>query len=229
MKRKQKKSRGKASDPAYLKKLPESARYRGDAAAGEIEIIPAADAGDVEGETGILFEDSLHYVVRDAVKFPSGDTRAQLRIIGCTLTDGPSGVVALAWRDGKLHLRDMFRHATRRWELETPRGQRETGCTAEEAAIKEVDEELGFSVAKIERIGEVSGDTAILASTLPVFWCELEPGPPRDHPESSEAFGEILSLSPRELLEKIRGAHIRDSYTLSAITLAQAAGKLELR
>lgn len=217
------------SDPRYLAKLPESTRYVGAADAGEIEIIPSTDARNIKGKTGILFEDSLHFIVRDAVKFPSGDTRAQVRIIGCTMSDGPSGVVALAWRDGKLHLREMFRHATRRWELETPRGQRETGCTAEEAAAKEVDEELGFTVAKIEKIGEVSGDTAILASTLPVFWCELEPGAPRDHPESSEAFGEILALTPRELLERIRAGEIRDGYTLAALTLAQVTGKLNLR
>ena len=216
------------SVPKYLAKLPDSTRYVGAADAGEIEIISSPAARNVKGKTGILFEDSLHYVVRDAVKFPSGDTRAQMRIIGCTMADGPSGVVALAWRDGRLYLREIFRHATRRWELETPRGQRETGCTPEEAASKEVDEELGFTVAKIEKIGEVSGDTAILASTLPVFWCELAPGPPRDHPESSEAFGEIVALTPRELLQKIRAGEIRDGYTLGALTLAQSSGKLNL-
>jgi ADP-ribose pyrophosphatase len=217
------------SSPRYIDRLPESTRYRGDAGAGEIEIISRSEAKKIEGKTGILFEDSLHFVVRDVVKFPSGDTRAQMRIVGCTMTDGPSGVVALAWRDGKIHLREMFRHATRRWELETPRGQRETGCTAEEAAIQEVDEELGFKVERIEKIGEVSGDTAILASTLPVFWAELAPGPPEDHPESSEAFGKIVVLAPQDLVERVRQGHIRDSYTLSAILLAQLAGKLQLR
>jgi ADP-ribose pyrophosphatase len=216
------------SSPKYLSNLPESTRYKGDADAGEIEIISRSDARRIQGKTGILFEDSLHYVVRDVVRFPSGDTRAQMRIIGSTMTDGPSGVVALAWRDGKIHLREMFRHATRRWELETPRGQRETGCTAEEAAIKEVAEELGFKVERIERIGEVSGDTALLASTLPVFWAELAPGPPRDHPESSEAFGEIVALTAEDLLERIRSGEIRDSYTLSAVLLAQSTGKLKL-
>ncbi len=217
------------SAPKYLAKLPESTRYAGDANAGEIEIISKSEARNVKAKTGILFEDSLHFFVRDAVKFPSGETRAQMRIIGCTMVDGPSGVVALAWRDGKIHLREMFRHATRRWELETPRGQRETGCTAEEAATKEIEEELGFKVQSIEKIGEVSGDSALLASTLPVFWAELAPGPPRDHPESSEAFGAIVALTPHDVVKRIRGSQIRDSYTLSSITLAQVAGKLDLR
>ena len=216
------------AEPRYLKNLPESASYKGDANAGEIEIINKTQAPKVRDKTGILLEDKLHFFVRDVVRFPSGETRTQMRVIGCTMFDGPSGVVALAARDGKIFLREMFRHATRRWELETPRGQRETGYTPEEAARKEIDEELGFTVAKIEKIGEVSGDTAILASTLPIFWAELAPGPPQDHPEGSEAFGRIVDLDPSALKDRIARGDIRDSYTLSAITLAQIAGKLEL-
>lgn len=214
--------------PKYIDKLPESTRNLGDAGAGEIEIIPHSAARDVKGKTGILFKDGLHYFVRDVVKFPGGRTRGQMRVIGSTMFDGPSGVVALAWRDGRIHLREMFRHATRRWELETPRGQRETGYTARDAAIKEIDEELGYPVKSIEQIGEVSGDTAILASTLPVFWAELGDGPPQDHPESSEAFGDIVALTPAELRDRIARGEIRDSYTLAGITLAQVAGKLAI-
>ena len=116
------------SEPRYLQKLPESTRYAGDAGEGEIEIIDKKEAPKIRARTGILIEDKLHFFVRDAVKFPSGEVRTQMRVIGCTMSDGPSGVVALASRDGKIYLREMFRHATRRWELETPRGQRETAA-----------------------------------------------------------------------------------------------------
>ena len=216
------------STPRYLQKLPPAAQHQGDAAAGEIEIIDKRSAPAIRAKTGILIEDKLHYFVRDAVRFPSGSVRTQMRVIGCTMSDGPSGVVALASRRGKIFLREIFRHATRRWELETPRGQREAGYTAEDAARKEIDEELGFRANAIERIGEVSGDTAILASTLPVFWAELADGPPRDHPEKGEAFGAFVELSPSDLRDRIARGDIRDGYTLSAITLAQIAGKLEL-
>ena len=100
--------------------------------------------------------------------------------------------------------------------------------SAEAAALKEIDEELGFKVRSIEQIGEVSGDTAILASTLPVFWAVLEPGPPRDHPEDKEAFGRIVEVFPPELRTRISRWEIRDGYTLAALTLAQAAGKFRI-
>jgi ADP-ribose pyrophosphatase len=216
------------SEPRYLKKLPESARVLGDADAGEIEIISKSEAPKIREKTGIVLEDSLHFFVRDAVKFKNGETRTQMRVIGCTMFDGPSGVVALPSRNGKIVLREMFRHATRQWGLEAPRGQREAGCTAEEAIRKELDEELGFPVKSVERIGEVSGDTAILASALPVFWAELGSGPARDHPEGSEALGKIVELTPAELKDRISRGEIRDGYTLAAMTLARIAGRLEL-
>jgi ADP-ribose pyrophosphatase len=217
------------SSPRYLKKLPGNASTRGDASAGEIEIIDKKESSRIRVKTGILVEDKLHFVVRDAVRFPSGDVRTAMRVIGRSMFDGPSGVVALAARDGKIFLREMFRHGTRRWELETPRGQREGGYTPEEAAIKEIDEELGFKVDRIEQIGEACGDTALLGSTLPVFWAELASAPPRDHPESSEAFGRIVELSVSDLKERIARGRIRDGYTLAAVLFAQIAGKLSLR
>jgi ADP-ribose pyrophosphatase len=214
------------AEPAYLKKLPGPANYRGDAAAGEIEIIDKKESSKVRVKTGILIKDELHYVVRDAVKFPSGDVEAQLRVVSRYMVDGPAGVVAIAARDGKIFLREMFRHGTRRWELETPRGGREKGYTPEEAARQEIDEELGFRVKSIEQIGQVSAETAFVASTLPIFWAELEPGPPRDHPESTEAFGRIIELSPSQLKQRIVNGDIRDGYTLAGVLFAQLVGKL---
>jgi 8-oxo-dGTP pyrophosphatase MutT (NUDIX family) len=215
-------------EPKYLKKLPGSASYRGNAEAGEIEIIDKKESSKVRVKTGILVKDELHYIVRDAVKFPSGDVEAQLRVVSRYMVDGPAGVVALASRDGQIFLREMFRHGTRRWELEATRGGREPGLTSEEAARKEIDEELGFRVKTLEKIGEVSAETAFVASTLPIFWAELEPGPPRDHPESTEAFGRIIGLSPADLKKRIANGDIRDGYTLAAVLHAQVVGKIVL-
>ena len=214
--------------PRYIQSLPESTRFIGDTKDDEIQIIDRREAPRIRAKTGIVVEDKLHYFVRDAVKYPSGEVGTSMRIIGCTMHDGPSGVVALCSRDGNIFLREIFRHATRRWELETPRGQRETGMSAESAALKEIDEELGFKVRHIEQIGEVSGDTAILASTLPVFWADLAPGPARDHPEGKEAFGRIVEIFPPELRTRISRCEIRDGYTLAALTLAQVAGKFSI-
>ena len=214
--------------PRYIQSLPESTRVIGSAKDDEIEIIDKREAPRIRAKTGIILDDKQHYFVRDAVRYPSGEVGTSMRVIGCTMHDGPGGVVALCSRNGNIFLRETFRHATRRWELETTRGQRETGMSAEDAARKEIDEELGFEVLSTECIGQVSGDTAILASTLPVFWAQLAAGPPRDHPEGKEAFGRIVEVFPAELRTRIGRGEIRDGYTLAALTLAQVAGKFRI-
>ena len=83
-------------------------------------------------------------------------------------------------------------------------------------------------VAACARPLSVSGDTAILASTLPVFWADLAPGPSRDHPEDKEAFGRIVEVFPPELRTRIARGEIRDGYTLAALTLAHVAGKFTI-
>ena len=221
-------SKAHSGIPDYIADLPEAAQVVGDADAGEIQIVKQPEEKEREDPTGILFNDNMHLFVRDAVLFPGGKTGTEMRVIGTSMYDGPSGVVALASRDGKIFLREIYRHGTRRWELEAQRGRREEGCTSEQAILNELDEELGYPVKRVTLLGSVAGDTALLASTLPVYWADLGDGPRKDNPESSEAFGKVVELNPAELSARIARGEIRDGYTLSAITLAAAAGKIRL-
>lgn len=225
----------------YLSRLPERAQRRADAAKGEVEIITAKKeldqistecAEDLSGSAlgkggkriGILLEDEVRFVVRDALRFPSGETKCEMRVVGKTEYDGPNGVAVLCLLNGKFLLRKIFRHATRAWELETVRGRRETGTTAAQAARAEVKQELGYTIKRLQRIGELCPDTAIMSSTLELFFAQLRDGPRDDEPEGSEAFGRIHRLTARELARKIRDGEIRDSYTIGAFMLAQLNG-----
>src|SRR5688572_8082934 len=92
-------STGMSRSRTYLERLPKRAQRRGSAKKGEIEVvtsrreqkeIEAECAADLKGSAlgkggkriGILLEDEVRMVVRDALKFPSGATRCQMRIIG---------------------------------------------------------------------------------------------------------------------------------------------------
>ena len=228
---------------SYLDRLPRIAQKRGVASKGQIEVvtkkklvrkIDEETASELKGSAlgkngkriGILLEDEVHMIVRDPVKYPSGATRAAMRIIGKTQYDGVNGVVALAHCEGSIYLRRIFRHPVRSWELEAIRGKRESGMTSRATARKELKEELGFPVRTVRKLGTICPETALLASVLDVFWVELAPGPRKDEPEDTEAFGAIEKLTPRELGERIASGEIRDSYTISAVMLAQLAGLL---
>lgn len=229
---------------SYLARLPGVARTRGDRSKGEIEIVTnrkaverlEAECGpELQGSAlgkggkrvGILLQDKVHFIVRDAVVFPSGAEGCAMRIIGKTQFDGVNGVVALTHCEGRLYLREIFRHATRSWELEAVRGRRETGTTSRATVRKEVNEELGYPVRRIVKLGVIRPETALMASQLDVFWTELGSGPRKDHPEPKEAFGPVVRLTFREVGERIASGEIRDGCTISALMLAQLAGVIE--
>ena len=237
---------GMSKKNTYLDRLPKHAQNRGDAEKGEAEIVTSKRelneiesecASDLKGSAlgrggkriGILLEDEVRFIVRDALKFPSGATKCQMRVIGKTEYDGPNGVAALCVSEGRFVLREIYRHATRSWELETVRGRRESGQTSRQAVRAEVKQELGYPVKRMQRLGLIRPDSAVMSSILEIFLVELGKGPRRDDPEDSEAFGRIHRLTYRELSRKILSGEVHDSYTIGALTLARLNGSLRSR
>jgi ADP-ribose pyrophosphatase len=219
-------SRNDEAGPGYLAALPPRARYRGSADAGEIEIA-AERADEGGGATGVVYGDEWVQVVRDAVRFPSGREGTYLRIFGNPAVDGPSGAVILPLLNGRILLRRMFRHATRAWEVEAPRG----GCHPDDAGIaataaRELAEEIGQEAQELVPLGTVYGDTGLLATSAAVFLAVLTPGDPRPRPDDREAFGELVAWSREELFAAVAAGEVRDGYTLSALALAVASGRL---
>ena len=237
---------GMSKKNTYLDRLPKHAQNRGDAEKGEAEIVTSRRelneiesecASDLKGSAlgrggkriGILLEDEVRFIVRDALKFPSGATKCQTRVIGKTEYDGPNGVAALCVSEGRFVLREIYRHATRSWELETVRGRRESGQTSRQAVRAEVKQELGYPVKRMQRLGLIRPDSAVMSSILEIFLVELGKGARRDDPEDSEAFGRIHRLTYRELSRKILSGEVHDSYTIGALTLARLNGSLRSR
>lgn len=232
-------------DTDYLQRLSSAARHRGDHSKGEIEIVaePEAIAAIVEerrrtletlglsadaDRLGILVDDEYLLVVRDPVRFPSGKLGTYLRIIERPALDGAAGVVLLPVRDDVVFLREVFRHATRRWELELPRGFRKPGESLAEDVARELAEEIGIDARETVPLGTIASNTGLLAGTAEAFLVRLGAGQPQPHPEREEAFGAIVTLTAGQLLEKVRAGTIRDGYTLSALLLAQTKQLLAL-
>ena len=79
---------------------------------------------------GFVLDDSWFFVLRDAVEFPDGSRRLHARVIN----KNNHGSAVLPMLDGRLVLIRHFRHATRQWMLEIPRGAIEPGQMPEETA-----------------------------------------------------------------------------------------------
>jgi ADP-ribose pyrophosphatase len=129
-----------------------------------------ADAENAS-RAGVIYKDVYWMWVRDAVIFPTGAGGMYNRLVQqSSFPDGIPGVAVMPlFSDGRIGLVVNYRHATRCWQLELPRGHKVVGEPLEEAAARELKEETGFVVKKIEYLGEITPDSGCLSSIVPVY------------------------------------------------------------
>lgn len=205
----------------YLSYLEQIALPYGDHTKGEIEIVvdqakieeieskqkeKLLKAGFSESEaiefsaSGIAYEDQYWLVLRDAVIFPSGSSGTYLRLIWkSAIPTGSAGVAILPiLPDGKIALNLNYRHATRSWELELPRGLRKAGESDEQTALRELKEETGLQAEFAKPLGVMAADTGALGSVTPVYLVKATKKGLAEQ-EYSEAIEDLISLSLEEL------------------------------
>ncbi len=170
-------------------------------------------------QVGIAFQDQYGMILRDAVRFPSGLLGTYIRMVG----DGTPGIIVLPVYHGQVLLIRHFRHATRTWHIEIPRGFGEKGLSSNENARRELKEEIGASISRLVSLGQVYPDTGALSEYNDFFYAEVESYGP---PEADEAIVELLPTSITEFERMIRDNEIEDGFTITAYGLAKARGLL---
>ncbi len=188
---------------------PEVFMPMGNASKGEIQILldpekMAAIEIATDRDVGVLKSDRYWIWLNDACLFPDGTEGVIGRILARNLERRPGAAVLPVLPNGKIVLNCEFRHATRDWELEMPRGGIKPGESTEEAARREVLEETGLVVDRLVRLGEVTGDSGVTGMILPIFMAKVS-GIQRPDRESSEAINQTLSLS----ISAIKEAFVR--------------------
>ena len=176
----------------------------GKAENGEIEIIQdRQEIAEIEQETGrvvgLVAEDKYWIWLDDAVQFPNKTYGVYGRLLWRSSLNGRAGVVIMAiLPNGKVVLNRNFRHATRSWEYELPRGAREPHETIEIAANREAKEETGMIVEELFLLGEIAVDSGTLNTIAPIFYARVV-GRQESTPEDSEAIASIDAFSIEEL------------------------------
>ena len=205
---------------SYVKQLGQS---NGNYREGEIEIVtdPAeisqiqkvqekrllqkgfsADKAAEFSRIGIVNEDQYWIWLRDAVYFPQGVPGTYDRLLWKSeLKSKFAGVAVLPiLPSGQIILILNYRHATRSWELELPRGGRESHETLEEAAFRELKEETGLVASSVVFLGEIATDTGVHSSVTPVFMGKVV-AQEESNSEYSEAIAGVISFTKDELKE----------------------------
>lgn len=197
----------------YLKRYPKTLGPSGNFLLGEIEIIDdAQEIQDIEQNTGrqvgIMAEDKYWIWLNDAVKFPNGKSGVYGRLIWKSSLNGVGGVVVLpVLPNGKVCLNRNFRHATRSWEYELPRGGIEENETLEDAALREVREETGLVVDQLQFLGQMNPDSGTTNTVVSVFLAKVL-RQENAQPEDSEAIAAIEAFSIEEIKNGFIAGHL---------------------
>ncbi|MFZ2008077.1 MAG: NUDIX hydrolase [Stellaceae bacterium] len=170
---------------------------------------------------GVFYEDPYIMVLRDAVIFPDGQPGLYHRAIG--RHDGPTGVAILGKYRGDVILVRHFRHPTRAWHLEIPRGAIAGDENATQMAHVEISEEIGGTISSMTQMGVIHGASAFMRHRVVLVYAEFTA---IGTPALGEGVGDIVPIPPARLEQLIRDSEITDSFTVAAAYHARLRGLL---
>jgi ADP-ribose pyrophosphatase len=170
-------------------------------------------------QVGIAYQDQYAMILRDAVEFPNKKKWTYIRMVG----DDVPGVITLPIHQEQVLLIRHFRHATRSWHIEIPRGFGEKGFSSEENAQRELKEEIGAVISRLFPLGRVYPDAGAEAGYNDFFYAEVES---YGQFETNEGIVKILPTTLPEFERMIRENELTDGFTITAYGLAKAQGLL---
>jgi ADP-ribose pyrophosphatase len=170
---------------------------------------------------GIVFRDQYLLVLRDAVRFTDKTLGTYIRIVKDERTS--PGVIVLPVYQKQVLLLRHFRHATRAWHLEVPRGFGTVGFSSEENAHRELEEEIEASIERVVPLGPVYPDAGMTAERDELFYADVSA---YGKEEEMEAIAAIMPTPIAEFERMIRENEITDGFTLAAYARAKLKGLL---
>lgn len=172
-------------------------------------------------EIGVILDDPYIVVIRDLVEFPDGNLRGYIRLINRADLLGGQGVAILPSLRSTILLLRQYRHATRSWHLEIPRGFGEKNTPPIEQACAEIAEEVGGIINRMVDLGEMHVNTGMEGNATRLFFAQLQSA---DKPEKSEGIKEIIEVNLVKFEALIKEGAITDSFTIAAYTRAKLRG-----
>ena len=171
-------------------------------------------------EIGVILDDPYIIGIRDLVRFPDGRLNGYIRLIDRASMYGGQSVAILPFiKESKTFLLlKQFRHATRSWHLEIPRGFGEPNVPTLEQAKVELWEEARISTDEFVDLGLLHVNTGPESTATQLFFVH---GKTEGTPNVIEGIDDFVFLSLDELESHIDKGQITDSFTIAAYTRAK--------
>ncbi|MFO7170252.1 MAG: NUDIX hydrolase [Chloroflexota bacterium] len=150
-------------------------------------------------------------VREDIAEMPNGRTT----IYGVVTMSGAVGVLPFL-DDGRVVMVRQYRYVqgeNQRWEM--PTGGVHPGESLEEAARRELREEIGYTAGRLEWVSTFYTSKSVCDETAHIY-LGYDLTPARDMPDDTE-FLEIAALPFDEVLDMVLRSEIRDSMTVIAV------------
>ena len=158
------------------------------------------------------------------MEFPDGSRGSYFRVLSQADLHGGQGVVVLPAMNNRYLLLRQYRHPTRSWSYEVPRGFGEPGVPAEQQAKNEVKEETQGDVDELIDLGIYHSNTGMEGNKVRLFFANLKS---IGKPAQAEGIESYRWVSLGELEEMIATAKITDGFTIAAYTRAKLQGILD--
>lgn len=169
---------------------------------------------------GLMYQDHYLVLLRDAVRFRDGSIGPYIRSIPAAAHGGAAVLPLLETRVVLIH---HFRHATRAWHWEIPRGFPHGGEDAEDTARREIKEELDAQVSELTALGAVHPNTGSANDFVQLYLAQIT-GFGRT--ETYEGIDRTRLVTSVEFDDMVRDGKITDSFTLVAALQARVRGLL---
>lgn len=162
-------------------------------------------------QLGVIYESSFYIFVVDLIQRSDGHYYPYSRIINPRTTNGI--VIVPTYQDNFILLK-QFRHGTRNYQLEFPRGYSEINVLPIDNVSKELFEEIGAHTSHIQHLGNIISDSGLNGGLVDVFLAEITQ---LGHLSKDEGIEDILIVSKSELKKMVESNIIKDCFTLSAL------------
>lgn len=166
---------------------------------------------------GLVYKSPWNMLIVDLVRNENGEIFSYDRLVA-TSTGTP--VVTVPVYHGKFILIRQYRHAIRDMQYAFPRGFGENDLTAEQNAVKELNEEIGASISSastnVKLLGHITSDSGITSTNIAIVYCNIDSYEERI---GYEEIQETILLSNEEIQAWIKEGRINDGFTLAAYSL----------
>lgn len=161
-----------------------------------------------------VFESRYGKLYDDEIRHPNGETGRY-----AWWRPAHRGIAVVARHCGRIGLVSVSRYPIGQASIEIPRGMVDEGETLEQAACREMGEELGVQSASCTVVGQIYADTGMIGAPVNIALADVGEPPHDSSRDVEEPLGAVLWKTPEEIEQLIARGELRCAITMAALAI----------